>query len=78
MDSETDELMQKIIRTKFKDQTIISIAHKLYTILDFDKVAVLDKGRLVEYDAPQALLQTDGSAFKALYESSLHSDSDGL
>ncbi|TVY14013.1 Canalicular multispecific organic anion transporter 1 [Lachnellula arida] len=78
VDSETDELMQKIIRAEFKDQTIIAIAHKLHTILDFDKVAVLDKGKLVEYNAPHTLLQTDGSAFKALYGSSLHSDSDGL
>jgi ABC-type multidrug transport system fused ATPase/permease subunit len=70
--------MQKIFREKFKSQTMIVIAHKLHTILDFDRVAVLDKGRLVEYDAPEQLLARDSSAFKTLYESSLHGDTDAL
>ncbi|RDL41711.1 Cyclic peptide transporter [Venustampulla echinocandica] len=74
VDSETDELMQQVIRSKFEDQTIIAIAHKLHTILDFDKVAILDKGRVVEFDAPQALLVREGSAFKRLFESSARSD----
>lgn len=67
VDIETDKVMQQIIRTAFTDCTIIAIAHRLGTVLDFDKIAVLDQGRLVEFDAPAALLGRD-SAFKSLYE----------
>lgn len=66
--------MQQVIRSNFEDQTIIAIAHKLHTILDFDMVAILDKGRVVEFDSPQALLVREGSAFKKLFESSARSD----
>lgn len=69
MDSETDKLMQQVIRTHFKDQTIITIAHKLDTVLDYDKIAFLEQGRLVEFDTPRALLSREGSSFKAMFES---------
>lgn len=69
VDSETDKLMQQVIRTHFKDQTIIAIAHKLDTILDYDKIAFLEQGRVVEFDTPTALLSREGSAFKAMFES---------
>jgi ATP-binding cassette, subfamily C (CFTR/MRP), member 1 len=61
--------MQKIIRQKFARHTVIAIAHKLHTILDFDRIAVLEKGSLVEYDQPHNLLSKD-SRFKQLYENS--------
>lgn len=60
--------MQRIIRTEFKEHTILAIAHRLDTIMDFDRVAVVDKGRLVEFDSPADLLKRP-SAFKALYTS---------
>ncbi|KAJ5294660.1 hypothetical protein PENANT_c006G09572 [Penicillium antarcticum] len=69
VDSETDALMQTVIRDRFKDQTLIAIAHKLHTILDFDKVALIEKGQVVEFDSPRALLSREGSAFKALFDS---------
>ena len=69
MDSETDKLMQQIIRTHFKDQTIIAIAHKLDTVLDFDKIAFMDHGRVIEFDTPKSLLSREGSAFKTMFES---------
>jgi len=69
VDSETDKLMQQVIRTHFKDQTIIVIAHKLDTVLDFDKIAFMDHGRVVEFDSPKALLSREGSAFKTLFDS---------
>jgi ATP-binding cassette, subfamily C (CFTR/MRP), member 1 len=46
------------------------VAHKLDTILDFDKVAILDKGELKEYDSPYTLLNQPNSAFARLYNSS--------
>lgn len=68
VDTKTDELMQKLIRTEFWECTIIAVAHRLDTILDFDKIAVLDAGRLVEYDSPKALLSRR-SRFRTLYDS---------
>lgn len=60
--------MQKIIREVFKEATIIAVAHRLETILDFDRIVVLDQGVLVEQGPPQELLNRN-SAFKALYDS---------
>lgn len=60
-------LMQSVIRGHFKNQTIIAIVHKLHTILDFDKVALMENGRIVEFDTPQVLLSRKGSALKDLY-----------
>lgn len=59
--------MQKIIREDFKDKTIIAVAHRLETILDFDRIAVLDQGRIIEEGSPSQLLQRT-SAFKLLYD----------
>ncbi|RDW82931.1 cyclic peptide transporter [Coleophoma crateriformis] len=69
IDVTTDKLVQRVIREEFKHATIISVAHRLNTILDFDRVALLDNGELIEFDSPQALLGHP-SAFKELYSSS--------
>jgi len=61
--------MQRILRTAFADRTIIAIAHRLDTILDFDRVVVMDSGKIVEVGPPTVLMQTDGSLFKDLMES---------
>jgi ABC-type multidrug transport system fused ATPase/permease subunit len=68
VDTKSDELMQKVIREEFKACTIIAVAHRLDTILDFDKIALLGAGELKEFDTPQALLARP-SAFKELYDS---------
>ncbi|EAW08899.1 putative ABC transporter [Aspergillus clavatus NRRL 1] len=67
VDSETDKLMQVVIRTEFADSTIFCIAHRLDTILDFDRIAFLDKGSLIEFDSPTTLLEKGSSAFARLY-----------
>lgn len=61
--------MQRVIREKYSSHTIIAVAHKLDTILDFDKVAMLDNGNLVEFDDPYVLLNNPESAFAKLYSS---------
>ena len=53
VDMETDELIQATIRKEFSDCTILTIAHRLNTIIDYDKILVLDAGRKKEFDAPQ-------------------------
>ena len=67
----TDELIQRIIRQRFSRHTIIAVAHKLDTITDFDKVALLENGYLKEFDSPRALLDNPASAFKQLYNTSV-------
>uniref|UniRef100_A0AAG5CWE8 ABC-type glutathione-S-conjugate transporter n=1 Tax=Anopheles atroparvus TaxID=41427 RepID=A0AAG5CWE8_ANOAO len=63
VDLETDDLIQKTIRTEFADCTILTIAHRLNTILDSDRVLVLDKGLVAECDSPQNLLANKESLF---------------
>ena len=70
VDEVTDELIQQIIRRKFAKHTIIAVAHKLETIVDFDKIAVLDHGSLKEFDDPHKLLTQSTSAFSQLYNRS--------
>ena len=67
--------MQKLLRSKFASHTVIAVAHKLETILDFDKVVVMNQGRLVEYGEPYKLLEREGSWFKSLYEDGSRFDS---
>lgn len=63
VDMETDDLIQKTIRTEFKDSTVLTIAHRLNTIMDYDKVLVLDQGLVKEYDSPDNLLKNKSSVF---------------
>ncbi|KAL3155586.1 hypothetical protein ABBQ38_010843 [Trebouxia sp. C0009 RCD-2024] len=66
VDSSTDQLIQSTIRTAFKDCTVLTIAHRLNTIIDSDRIMVLDAGRLVEFDSPAALLKNPESVFSGL------------
>ncbi|XP_058792378.1 multidrug resistance-associated protein 1 isoform X9 [Phymastichus coffea] len=66
VDLETDDLIQRTIREEFKECTVLTIAHRLNTILDSDRVIVLDKGSIVEFDAPNILLQKPESFFYSM------------
>ncbi|KAI7815048.1 ABC subfamily C member [Rhyzopertha dominica] len=63
VDLETDDLIQRTIRTEFKDCTVLTIAHRLNTIMDSDRIIVLDKGHVVEFDSPSNLLLNKKSIF---------------
>ena len=66
VDLQTDELIQKTIRRKFGDCTVLTIAHRLQTIMDSDKVLVMDGGCVVEFDHPHVLLQNTEGLFYSL------------
>ena len=68
VDSRSDELMQKIIRDEFREATVVAVAHRLDTILDFGRIALLKGGELQELDTPYVLLSRE-SLFKELYNS---------
>uniref|UniRef100_A0A8C7JQL5 Cystic fibrosis transmembrane conductance regulator n=1 Tax=Oncorhynchus kisutch TaxID=8019 RepID=A0A8C7JQL5_ONCKI len=69
VDPRTDELIQKTIRDKFRECTVLTIAHRLNTIIDSDRILVLDAGQIHEYDEPYTLLQNhDGIFFKMVQQ----------
>ena len=68
VDYKTDSVIQETIRTKFRHCTVITIAHRLNTIIDYDRVLVLENGQVVEYDKPDNLLQKEHGQFSNVYD----------
>ncbi|CAA0823920.1 ABC transporter C family member 5, partial [Striga hermonthica] len=66
VDSATDNLIQKIIRSEFKDCTVCTIAHRIPTVIDSDLVLVLSDGRVAEFDSPARLIEDKSSMFLRL------------
>ncbi|XP_047105893.1 ATP-binding cassette sub-family C member 4-like isoform X1 [Schistocerca piceifrons] len=66
VDTETDTLIQKTIRRKFKECTVLTIAHRLNTIMDSDRVLVMDAGQVAEYGTPHELLQRSEGILTAM------------
>ncbi|XP_042484429.1 putative ABC transporter C family member 15 isoform X1 [Macadamia integrifolia] len=76
VDSATDGVIQKIISREFKDRTVVTIAHRIHSVIDSDLVLVLNEGRVAEYDTPAKLLEREDSFFsKLIKEYSLRSQS---
>lgn len=69
IDHSTDELIQTTIREAFADCTILTIAHRLNTILDSDRIMVLEKGKVIEFDSPNKLLADSNSVFYSMAKS---------
>lgn len=67
VDAKTDAQMQEVIRNEFKEHTIIMIAHRLSSLLDFDHILVLDQGSLVETGRPGELLGNPASRLAKMY-----------
>ncbi|KAK9431675.1 hypothetical protein V1505DRAFT_367587 [Lipomyces doorenjongii] len=70
IDYNTDTLLQKTIREEFNDTTILTIAHRLRSIIDYDVILVMDAGTVTEYDNPHLLLQKKDSMFRGMCASS--------
>jgi ATP-binding cassette subfamily C (CFTR/MRP) protein 1 len=60
VDKLTDELMRRVIEHEFETHTVISVAHRLSSLLSCDRVVVMDEGKIVEVGPPTALAETDG------------------
>ncbi|XP_040048069.2 multidrug resistance-associated protein 1 isoform X2 [Gasterosteus aculeatus] len=71
VDMETDNLIQSTIRSQFEDCTVLTIAHRLNTVMDYTRILVLDKGEMAEFDAPHNLLAQRGAFYKMAKDAGL-------
>ncbi|KZT35927.1 hypothetical protein SISSUDRAFT_1064088 [Sistotremastrum suecicum HHB10207 ss-3] len=66
VDYATDELISKTIRHEFAESTILTIAHRLRTVIDYNRIMLLDDGQIIEFDSPKTLLENENSKFYEL------------
>lgn len=72
MDTETDMHLQETLRESiFSNRTVITIAHRINTNIDSDRIVVLENGAAVEFDTPATLMQQKGSFFQLVMEAGL-------
>lgn len=78
VDPQTDALIQKTIREKFKQCTVLTVAHRLHTVMDSDRMLVMDAGEAREFDVPHILLQREGGILRDMVEATGPSESESL
>ncbi|KAL6109911.1 abcc6 [Pungitius sinensis] len=71
VDLKTDQLIQSTIRTQFDDCTVLTIAHRLNTIMDYNRVIVMDRGYIAEIDSPSELIRLQGFFYQMCAEAGL-------
>ncbi len=76
IDKHTDALIQKLIRENFKKRTVLTIAHRIETIMDYDRIMVLKEGVIAEFDTPQNLLKDENGLFWAMVNSGYDDQND--
>ncbi|KAK4174396.1 putative multidrug resistance-associated protein [Triangularia setosa] len=67
VDKDTDQDMQRIILDEFAGYTIVMVSHRLAMVMNFDRVVVMDEGKIIEDGAPTELVEQEGSRFRDLY-----------
>lgn len=75
IDNATDQLIQETLRSTFKDTTMLTIAHRLHTILDSDRVLVMEDGQIREFDTVPNLMNLPGGVLKGMVDASRHGKS---
>ena len=68
VDMHTDELIQQKIKERFNDSSVLTVAHRLNTIADYDLVVVMDKGKAIEIGSPYQLLNDKDGIFKSMVD----------
>ena len=61
-------MIQETIRTQFKNCTVFTVAHRLHTVMDSDKILVIDDGKVMEFDSPEKLLENPDGCFSQLVD----------
>jgi ABC-type multidrug transport system fused ATPase/permease subunit len=69
IDAESDRMIQETIRAVFKGRSVITIAHRLQTIMDYDRIFIMDKGRVIEHGTPEQLQSDPDSVFQEMARS---------
>ena len=75
VDMKTDAFIQKVIREKFAETTVITIAHRLNTIADYDKVLVMQRGEIIEQGTPWQLIEKKGLFFNMVEHTGKNAES---
>jgi len=70
----TDDFIQSVLKNKFKDTTIITIAHRLNTIADYDNIIVMKRGRIVEVGIPYELIMKKGIFYEMVINTGKNAD----
>ena len=70
IDMKTEKIIQNALRLAFSGSTVITVAHRIKTIEKYDRILVLDKKKVIEYDSPAYLLKNKNSLFYELYTKS--------
>uniref|UniRef100_A0A8B9CI80 ATP binding cassette subfamily C member 8 n=1 Tax=Anser brachyrhynchus TaxID=132585 RepID=A0A8B9CI80_9AVES len=68
IDMATENILQKVVMTAFADRTVVTIAHRVHTILNADLVIVMKRGVILEYDKPEVLLEREDSVFASFVQ----------
>lgn len=68
IDNKTDQIVQNILATQFNESTILTIAHRLRTVIKYNKIMYIQEGRIGEFEDPHILLQNPQSKFYQLVE----------
>jgi ABC-type multidrug transport system fused ATPase/permease subunit len=68
IDKKTDQKIQNILKNEFENTTVITIAHRLETVMDYDKIVVLEAGKLVEIGSVQELMDKENGMFRGMVE----------